>query len=182
MARPVGELSADGRWRWDGERWVGQPKPAGDDWSDRMAAAVTDMRITRPATGAVLVATVVVGACTVLALRASDVGLAATLLLVATCSGLVVSRRLVSRHGLVSLGLAATLAIFLVFRQSAWLLVPDVLVALGLVLLACGLATEGSLFDLSFARAQALGTRVLLHLFTGAWFVATPLREIGRAH
>jgi hypothetical protein len=181
MARPVGELSVDGRLRWDGERWVGQPKPAGDGWSDRVAGAVTDMRITRPATWAVLVVTAVVGVCTDLTFRASHVGLAATLLLVATCAGLVVSRRVVSRHGLVALGLAAALAVFLSIRQSAWLLVPDVLVALGLVLAACGLATEGSLFDLSFARAQALGARVLLHLLAGAWFAATPVREAGAA-
>ena len=146
-----------------------------------MAAAVTDMRIARPATWPVLVVTVVVGVCTDLAFRASNVGLAATLLLVATCAGLVVSRRVVSRHGLVALGLAAALAVFLSVRHSAWLLVPDVLVALGLVLLACGMATEGSLFDLSFARAQALGARVLLHLPAGAWFVATPLRAAGAA-
>jgi hypothetical protein len=68
------------------------------------------------------------------------------------------------------------LAAFLAVRQSAWLLVPDVVVALGLVLLACGLATEGSLVDLSVARAQALGIRVMLHLPVGSWYAVTPLR------
>jgi Domain of unknown function (DUF4173) len=176
MARPVGELSADGRRRWDGERWVDQPRPAGDRWGDRVAAAVTDMRVARPATWAVLAVVAVGGVLTDLTLHASDVGLAAALLLVATCAGLALSRRVVNRHGLVALGLAAALSVFLAVRQSAWLLVPDVIVALGLVVVACGLASEGSLFDLSFARAQAHATRVLLHLLVGAWFVATPLR------
>lgn len=181
MARPVGELSADGRWRWDGERWVGQPQPAGDGWSDRVAAAVTDMRVARPATWVVFAVVAVVGVLTDLAFHASDVGLAATLLLVTICAGLVVSRRVGNPHGIAALGLAAALAVFLSARQSAWLLVPDVVVALGLVLLACGLATEGSLFDLSFARTQAHGTRVLLHLLAGAWFAAAPMRAAGAA-
>src|SRR5207244_1991535 len=76
-------------------------------------------------------------------------------------------------------GMAAALSVFMAVRQSTWLLVPDVLVALGLVVVACGLAAEGSLFDLSFARAEVHATRVLMHVFAGAWFVATPLRAAG---
>ena len=158
------------------ERSVGLPRPAGDGWADRVAAAITDLRVVRPAAWAVVAMTAVAGVLTDLTLRASDVGVASTLLLVATCSGLVVTRRVVNRHAIAALGLAAALAIFLSVRQSAWLLVPDVVVALGLILVACGLATEGSLFDLSFARAQAYVIRVSLHLVAGIPFIATPLR------
>src|SRR5262249_10241346 len=91
MARPVGELSADGRRRGDGERWVRQPQPAGDGWGDRVAAAITDMRLARPATWAVLAVVAVIGVLTDLAFHASDVGLAASLLLIVICAGLVVS-------------------------------------------------------------------------------------------
>lgn len=152
---------------------------ARESWGDRVALAANDLRIARPATWAVLAVAVIVGVLTDLTFRASDVGIAATLLLVATCVGLVVSRRVVNRHGVAALGLAAALSVFLTVRQSPWLQVPDVVVALGLVILACGLATEGSLFDLSFARAQVLATRVLMHVVAGAWFLATPLRTAG---
>lgn len=178
MARPVGELSADGGSGGTASAGVGQPPPA-DGWGDRVAVAVNDMRIARPATWAVLAVVAIVGVLTDLTFHASDVGLAATLLLVATCVGLVASRRVVNRHGVAALGLAAALSVFLAVRQSAWLLVPDILVALGLVVVACGLAAEGSLFDLSFARAEVHATRVLVHVFAGAWFVATPLRAAG---
>ena len=110
MARPVGELSADG-----------QPRPAGDGWDDRVAAAVTDMRVGRPATWAVLAMVAAVGVLTDLAFHASDVGLAAALLLVVTCAGLALSRRVVNRHGLVALGLAAALSVFLGVRPGAGL-------------------------------------------------------------
>src|SRR5947209_12897457 len=115
------------------ERSVGLPRPAGDGWADRVAAAITDLRVVRPAAWAVVAMTAVAGVLTDLTLRASDVGVASTLLLVATCSGLVVTRRVVNRHAIAALGLAAALAIFLSVRQSAWLLVPDVVVALGLI-------------------------------------------------
>src|ERR1041385_2024692 len=175
-ARQGGALSPDGHGRWAGERWVDQPLPVSLGWGDSVVAAVIDLRTARPATWAVLAVAAVVGVLTDLAFRASDVGLAAALLLVAICAGLVASRRGVNRHGVVALGLAALLAAFLAVRESAWLLVPGVVVALGLVLLACGLATEGSLLDLSFARAQALGIRVMLHLPVGSWHVVPPLR------
>lgn len=180
MVRPVSELSADGGGCGTASAAVGQPPPA-DDWADRVVGVVNDMRIARPATWAVLALVAVVGVLTDLTFRASDVGLAATLLLVATCIGLVASRRVVNGHGVAALGLAAALSVFLAVRQSAWLLVPDVLVALGLVVVACGLAAEGSLFDLSFARAEVQATRVLMHVLAGAWFVATPLRAASAA-
>jgi two-component system, OmpR family, sensor histidine kinase BaeS len=176
VARQAGELSSDGLWRWDGERWVGQPLPAGGSRGDSVAVAIADLRTARPATWAVLPVAAVVGALTDLALHATSAGLAAALLLVTICAGLVASRRVVNRHGVAALGLAALLGAFLAVRQSPWLLVPDVVVALGLVLLACGLTTEGSLLDLSFARAQAQGIRAMLHLLGGIPYAVTPLR------
>jgi hypothetical protein len=88
------------------ERSVGLPQSAGDGWADRVAAATTDLRVGRPAMWAVLAMTAVAGVLTDLALRASDVGLASTILLVATCSGLVLTRRVVNRHAVAALGLA----------------------------------------------------------------------------
>lgn len=175
MARPVSGFSADGGGDGTASAGVGQP-PMADGWGDGVAVVVSDMRIARPATWGVLAVGAIVGVLTDLTFRASDVGLAAALLLVATCVGLVASRRVVNRHGIAALGLAAALSVFLAVRHSAWLLVPDVVVALGLVVVACGLAAEGSLFDLSFARAEVHAMRVLMHVFAGAWFVWPPLR------
>lgn len=179
MAQSVGDLSPDGRWRWDGERWVGVAAASADTWATRLGAAVCDLRVARPAGWQILVAVFLVGVLFDLALRASRIGLATSLLIVAICAGLVLTRRVVSPHGIVALSLAVLLAGGLSLRQSNWLLVPDLLVAIGLVLVACGLATEGSLFDLSFARAQAHGLHVLLHLFVGSGFAAAPIRAAG---
>src|SRR5215471_5642776 len=179
MAQSVGDLSPDGRWRWDGERWVGVVAANADTWATRLGAAVCDLRVARPAGWQILVVVLLGGVLFDLALRSSRVGLATSLLFIAICAGLVLTRRVVSPHGIVALSLAVLLAGGLSLRQSDWLLVPDLLVAIGLVLVACALAADGSLFDLSFARAQAHGLRVLLHLLVGTGFAAAPIRAAG---
>ena len=178
MAQEVGELSPDGRWRWDGERWV-SAAAAADTWTDRVAGKITDLRVARPAGWSVLPLLMVSGALTDLALRSSHVGVAASLLLTSVCAGLVVTRRVVNPHGVAALGLAILLAACLSLRQSPWLLLPNLAVVTGLVLVACGIAAEGGLFDLSFTRAQAHVARALVHLFVGITFVAAPLRAVG---
>lgn len=161
MAQQVGDLSPDGR------------------WLDRIARATADLRVVRPVGWPVLVLAAASGVLTDLTLRSSHVGVAASLLVIAICAGLVVTRRVANPHGAGALGLAALLAIFLSLRESPWLLLPDLAVIAGLVLLACGLGPAGSLVDLSFARAQAIAARALVHLFAGATFVAAPLRAAG---
>ena len=178
MAQQVGELSPDGRWRWDGERWV-SAAVAADTWLDRVASKITDLRVGRPAGWSVLPLVMVSGALTDLALRSSRVGVAASLLLISVCAGLVLTRRVVNPHGIAALGLAVLLAACLSLQQSPWLLLPDLAVVAGLMLVACGIAAEGGLFDLSFARAQAHVARALVHLFVGITFVAAPLRALG---
>src|SRR5215472_1745724 len=177
MAQQVGELSPDGRWRWDGERWVSAA--AADTWIGRVAAKITDLRVARPAGWPVLPLLIVSGALTDMALRSSRVGVAASLLLISGCAGLVLTRRVVNPHGIAALGLAVLLAACLWLRQSPWLLLPDLAAVAALVLVACGIAARGGLFDLSFARAQAHVARALVHVLVGITFVAVPLRAAG---
>src|SRR5215467_12954815 len=178
MAQHVGELSPDGRWRWDGERWV-SAAAAPDTWIDRVASTITDLRVGRPAGWSVLPMLMVSGALTDLALRSSRVGVAASLLLISVCAGLVLTGRVVNPHGIAALGLAVLLAACLWLRQSPWLLLPDLAAVAALVLVACGIAAKGGLLDLSFARGQAHAARALVHLLVGINFVAVPLRAAG---
>lgn len=178
MAQQVGELSADGRWRWDGERWV-SAAAAADTWIEQVAGKITDLRIARPVGFSIFPVLIVSGALTDMALRSSRIGVAASLLLISACAGLVLTRRVVNAHGIAALGLAVLLAACLSLRQSPWLVLPDLAVVAGLVLVACGVAAGGSLFDLSLARAQAHVVRALVHLCVGFTFVAAPLRAAG---
>lgn len=178
MAQQVGELSADGRWRWDGERWVSAAAGA-DTWIEQVAGKITDLRVARPAGLSVLPLLIVAGALTDMALRSPHVGVAVSLLLISVSAGLVLTRRVVNPHGVAALGLAVLLAACLSLRQSPWLVLPDLAVVAGLVLVTCGVASGGSLFHLSFARAQAHVARALVHLFVGFTFAAAPLRAVG---
>jgi hypothetical protein len=76
----------DGRWRWDGERWVSVETGAPDTWLDQVARTITDLRVARPAGWPALVLAAVSGTLADLALRSSRVGVAASLLLVALCA------------------------------------------------------------------------------------------------
>src|SRR5262249_57690064 len=109
MAQEAGELSADGRWRWDGERWVSAAAGA-DTWIEQVAGKITDLRVARPAGLSVLPLLIVDGALTDLALRSPRVGVAVSLLLISVAAGLVLTPRVAHPHPLPALPLALLLA------------------------------------------------------------------------
>src|SRR5437016_4134678 len=94
----TGLLSQDGRWRWDGSRW--QPvraTAAPPTWASRLGERLLDFRVARAADWWVPAGMGVGALAADAALRAPRVGLAATVLTIAVCAWLVLSRRVA--HG-----------------------------------------------------------------------------------
>ena len=120
----VDQLSADGRWRWDGARWqpVAPAVPRLPAWAEG--------RVRQNATWAALAAAVLVGLLADQSLRNGRFGLAASLTIVlggAASIWVGGLRRLESRLLVL---VAAVFAVCLTLRASPWLLWPDLIVAL----------------------------------------------------
>ena len=163
-----GQLSADGRWRWDGAAW--QPVIPSPSW------ATTTLR--SRATWATLVAALVVGFLADQWLRSGAFGLAASATLIAGAISVVWLGGLQRLESRLLVAVAVLLAAALALRASPWLLVPDLLVALALLGAAASLAARGSIFDLGSAEAIARSVHGLIHLFGGAAFAFRPLFSI----
>ena len=170
-AAHVGRLSADRRWRWDGKTW----HPATDE-----VAAVTvppwgSLALRSPATLPMVVAVLMVGLIADQFLRAGTVGLGASLTFAAAALVLIFAGRVTRLEPRVLAGGAVLFGTWLSLRASAWLVVPDIAVALGVLGLAASIAARGSLLDLGFAEAIARSFNAMLHTMGGAAFVAKPM-------
>ena len=73
--------------------------------------------------------------------------------------------------------IAVLFALWLTVRASPWLVWPDLIASLGLLLVAAALSSGGSLMDLGAAEAGARTIHGLLHLLLGASFALQPLRK-----
>ena len=165
---PVGQLSADGRWRWDGAAW--QPVIRSPSWANTTLRA--------RATWATVVAALLVGLLADQWLRTGAFGLAgsATLIVAAVALvWLVDMRRLESR--LLVAGAVLFAAAF-ALRASPWLLWPDLCAALLLLGAAASLSARGSILDLGSAEVIARSVHGLIHVLGGAAFAARPFFSI----
>ncbi|TMF89189.1 MAG: DUF4173 domain-containing protein [Chloroflexi bacterium] len=175
MSDSVGQLSADGRWRWDGVRWV----PAGVRWDAELPAFLR-IRTRSTAGGRALAAMLVVGLLADQALRSSGIGLAASLAL-AFSAGLLVAITPVDRLQPRLLAAAAVFfAGWLSLRASPWLVWPDLAACVLLLGTAASLSAGGSLFDLGLAEAGARLLHGVLQAGAGFLYAAPPLAHAGR--
>ncbi len=172
----VGQLSVDGKWRWDGASWlpvVPRPLP---HWLNR--------RLARQATWPTLVAALAVGLVADQALRIGTFGLGASLTLALIAFALVLAGRISSVESRTLAGASVLFAAWLTLRASPWLLWPDLAMAFALIGLAASVATRGSLLDIGIAEAAARSTHAFVHWMTGAGFAIQPLvrarHRIGR--
>ena len=161
----VGQLSPDGRWRWDGAAWRAVPAPL---------PAWVNTATRRNATWMVFGGALLIGLLADQALRAGAFGVAASLTL--ALAGLIAVgagqlRRVESR---VLAGAAALFAAWLTLRASPWLMWPDLLASLALLFLAASFAVRGSVTDLGVAEAFTRAFHAGLQLMTGGGFVARP--------
>ena len=170
----VGQLSPDGRWRWDGSQWLpvaaSAPPPV---WATA--------RVRSTPTLAALGSALLVGIVADQWLRTGTFGLAASLTFVVAALAVVRVGGLARFESRLLVALAALFACWFTMRASPWLLVPDLLVAIGLLGLAASLAVRGSTFDLGVSELAARAFQGLVQLTAGAGFVARPaLRARGR--
>lgn len=168
----AGQLSPDGRWRWDGTAW----KPATDS-ALPSRPAWANLKLRSRASWYSLASVVVIGLVADQALRAGVFGLAASVTFVATAVALMLAGRLERVESRLLIALVCLFAAWFTIRASAWLLWPDLLVSAALMGLAVSFAVRGSLFDLGIAELVARTLHALLHAFAGIAFVGRPIAE-----
>ena len=161
----MGQLSPDGRWRWDGAAW--QPVVSYPSWLN-----------TRPrshATWGGLAAVLLIGLVADQWLRTGRFGIAASLTFFISTFALATFGRIERLEPKILLAAAAVFAGAFALRASPWLLWPDLIAALFLVGAAASLAARGSLFDVGAAEVIARALHGLVHLFGGIGFIGTPV-------
>ncbi len=168
----AGQLSPDGRWRWDGTTW--QPAAAS-------AAGTTprwaNLRLKRVATWTSLASVSIVGLLADQALRSGTFGLAASLTFIAAALALTFAGPLRRVEPRVLAAVAAIFAAWFTFRSSAWLLWPDVVVSAALLGMAASLADRGSLSDIGIAELAARAFHGVAHAAAGLAFVTRPVLQ-----
>lgn len=170
----VGQLSADGRWRWDGTAW----QPESTVAVTRPDPGWLKVEVRTAATWLTLVCALVVGLLADQWFRVGTFGVAASLTLAVTALALMYAGRLMT---LESRALAAGSVLFgawLMVRASPWLLWPDLAMSCALLGLAASLSVRGSLMDLGIAELLARLVHGVMHGVAGATFAFKPLARV----
>jgi hypothetical protein len=170
----VGQLSPDGRWRWDGNSW----QPASPATVVRPDPGWLKVELRTAATWLTLACALLVGLVADQWLRVGTFGLAASVTLAITVLALMFAGRLTT---LESRALAAGAVLFgawLMVRASPWLLWPDLVMSFALLGLAASLSVRGSLMDLGIAELLARSIHGALHGAAGVAFVLKPFARV----
>jgi hypothetical protein len=169
----VGQLSADGNWRWDGAAW--QPAAAGDVL--RPLPRWLKVQVRAKATLVTLAGALIVGLVADQALRAGSFGLAASLTLAIAALILLFAGRLLTLESRTLAAASLLFGAWLTVRASPWLLWPDLAMSFALLGFGASIAVRGSLLDIGIAESFARAVHASLHGATGAAFVIQPLRR-----
>lgn len=170
MSSYIGQLSADGKWRWDGTSWKLVISELGPSW--------LDLELQSTASWRVLAGVLIVGLVADQALRTGTFGLGTSLAVAISALILAFSGLLISRDSRVLAGAAVFFATWLSARASSWLLLPDMAMAIALLVLAASVALRGSLLDMGVAEAAARAIHAAIHGVAGAGFVIRPLTRV----
>jgi hypothetical protein len=170
----IGEVSADGRWRWDGASW----QPIAARATDQPGPSWLDLNVKATPTWLALAGALIVGLIADQALRIGTFGLAASLTIAASALFLVFTGRLVTLESRLLAGAAVLFGAWLSARASSWLLWPDVAMAFALLGSAASLARSGSLLDTGIAEAAARSIHAFIHGVGGAAFIVRPLGRV----
>ena len=164
----VGQLSPDGRWRWDGTAW--QPVIPSPPWLS------TSLRSS--ATWTTVAAVLLVGVLADQWLRTATFGVAASLTFIAGALALVVVGGVKRFEPRALAALAAVFAGAFALRASPWLLWPDLIASAALLAAGASVSNRGSIFDAGAAEVVARSLHGLIHLFGGVAFVARPVMTV----
>lgn len=134
-----------------------------------------DLSVKRPADLRVVGLALVGGVAVDLALQAGVVGVAGALSVAVASVTLLVSGRLANPQARALAALAPLFGVWLALRTSPWLIVPDVLAAGGVLVLAASYARGGSILALSVPRMLARAIVAAMHGVAGPAFAWRPL-------
>lgn len=137
-----------------------------------------DPTVAAPADARVLLAAVVTGVLTDIAVRAGIDTASGAALVAFVAVAMIASGRLSNPQARATAALVPLFAIWLFLRTSPWLLLPDLMVIAGLVALSASYATRGSLLDVTIPQAAARGVAAVVHGAAGLPFALSPLRSI----
>jgi hypothetical protein len=171
MSSHIGQISADGMWRWDGASW--QPVASGSMQRPRPSWLNLDVKATP--TSLALAGALILGLIADQALRTGTFGLAASLAVAVSALVLVFTGRLRTLESRLLAAAAVLFGVWFSARASSWLLWPDLAMSLALLGLAASEARRGSLLDTGIAEAGARALHALMHGAAGAGFIARPL-------
>ena len=171
MSAFVGQVSADGMWRWDGTSW--QPITSGA--TNRPPPPWLSLDLQSTPTWLTLAGALIVGLIADQALRTGTFGLAASLTVAVAALFLVFTGRLLTLESRLLAAAAVLFGAWLSARASSWLLWPDLAMSFALLGLAASIARSGSLLDTGVAEAAARSIHALLHGAAGAAFIGKPL-------
>lgn len=171
----VGQLSADGRWRWDGTAWTPVAPASGAGMPGWL-----NLEVRSTATWAMLISAVTVGLLTDQALRVGTFGLAAAAAIAAAALSLAIGARPIRLESRLALALAAVFGFWLAVRSSPWVEWPDLAAGLALVGFAATCAVRGSIFDMGTAELTARTLNAAGHFVAGIAFVSEPIFSVRR--
>ena len=169
---------------WTAPAAQGPGTPAASFLAPDRRARPAWLGVGRPADWRVLVAAAVAGVLTDIALRGGGAGVGGALLIAALAAGLLGAGRLRTRQAWLLAAAAPVFGIWLALRTSPWLLPLDVIAALGLLVLAAGLARGGSVWDLPAARLVVRGGAAVWHALAAPGYLGGAVavdRRGGRA-
>src|SRR3982074_848708 len=169
-AADVGQLSADGKWRWDGVTW----QPASEGAVYQPLPRWLKLELRRGATWPAPAAALLVRLTADQAMRTGTFGLAASIAITFTALALIFAARLLTYESRVLVVAAAVFGAWLNGGSGPWLLVPDLVLSLPLLGFAASVAVRGSLLDIGVAEAGARAVEALAHGVAGAAFVLKP--------
>ena len=170
----VGQLSPDGRWRWDGTSW----QPATPATVTRSDPGWLKVELRNTATWLTVACALIVGLLADQWLRVGAFGLAASLTVAIIALSLIFAGRLMTRESRVLAAAAVLFGAWLMVRGSPWLLWPDLAMSFALLGLAASLSVRGSLMDLGIAELMARSVHGAMHGFAGAAFSFRPLGRV----
>ena len=173
MSSYIGQLSADGMWRWDGASW----QPIASATMDRQSPSWLNLNVKATPTWLALAGALIVGLIADQALRFGTFGLASSLGVAVGALFLVFTGRLLTLESRLLAAAAVLFGAWLSARASSWLLWPDLAMAFALLGLAASLARSGSLLETGIAEATARSIHALTHGLGGAAFIVRPLRR-----
>jgi hypothetical protein len=169
-APPIGRLSPDGRWRWDGSTWT--PVPAA---ISHYTPSWASLKVTVESTWWVVAAVLLAGLLADQALRVGAFGVGASLTVAWIALALVFVARVQRLEARLMAGAAAVFGAWLSLRASPWLLWPDLAAGLILVASAASFARRGSLMNIGMAESAARSFHSMLNWLAGGVWAIRPI-------